>query len=100
VSHSPTLVTGLGSGIGTILHNVTNLVAVVTGVLLLAAVPGDVPSPVALVAPVLLLATFAGKVAKPVTLVALAAASTATSEALTVPEAASESASLRHLTLR
>merc|ERR1719361_883243 len=50
VSHATALVAGLGSRVGAVLHDVTHLVAVVAGVLLLAAVPGDVAGPVALVA--------------------------------------------------
>jgi hypothetical protein len=42
------------------------LVAVVAGVLLLAAVPGNVPGSVALVAAILLLQAFAGEVAEPI----------------------------------
>lgn len=92
VSHSSTLVAGLGASIGTIFHNVTNLVTVVAGIFLLAAVPGDVSGAVALVAPVLLLAALPGKVAEPVALVALAAASTvpAAASKSTIPESASE----------
>ena len=44
------------------------LVAIVAGVLLLAAVPGDVAGAVALVAAVLLLPALTGKVAKPDTI--------------------------------
>ena len=42
-----------------------NLIAIVAGVLILAAVPGDMPSAMALVATVLLLATLAGEMSKP-----------------------------------
>ena len=60
-----------------ILHGDVYLVTVVTGVLLLAAVPGDVSGAMALVAPVFLLATLPGKMAESVALVALAAAAAA-----------------------
>ena len=59
----------------------SHLVAVVAGVLLLAAVPGDVAGAVTLVTAVLLLATLSGKVAEPVALVALLAATASTAEA-------------------
>ena len=70
------------------------LVTVVAGVLLLAAVPGDVSAALAPVTPVplLLLAALPGKVTEPVALVALAAATTvsAAAEASTIPESATE----------
>ena len=66
------------------------LVAVVAGVLLLAAVPGDVSGAVTLVAPVLLLAALPGKMTEPVALVALAAATAAATETSAISESASE----------
>ena len=66
----------------------TDLVAVVAGVLLLAAVPGDVSGAVTLVAAILLLATLPGKMSEPVALVALAAAAAATAVAITIASSA------------
>ena len=60
MTNSSALVAGLGASVGTILDDVTDLVTVVAGVLLLAAVPGDVARAVALVTPVLLLTTLQG----------------------------------------
>ena len=57
VAHPPALVARLGPGVGAVLDDVPDLVAVVTGVLLLGAVPGDVSRAVTFVAAVLLLAT-------------------------------------------
>ena len=57
MSHPPTLVAGLGPGIGAVLDDMADLVTVVAGVLLLAAVPCDVARAVTLVTTVLLLAT-------------------------------------------
>lgn len=65
VTNTAALVASLRPRIGTVLHDVTHLIAVVAGVLVLAAVPRNVPSPVTLVAAVLLLPALPGKVAKP-----------------------------------
>merc|ERR1719203_689562 len=85
VTNTAALVASLRPRIGTVLHDVTHLIAVVAGVFILAAVPRNVPSPVTLVAAVLLLPALPGEVAKPVALVALrstasAAKITSTSE--------------------
>ena len=56
VAHPPALVAGLRPGVGAVLDDVADLVAVVAGVFLLSAVPGDVARAVTLVAAVLLLA--------------------------------------------
>jgi len=71
VTNTAALVASLCPRIGTVLHDVTHLIAVVAGVLVLAAVPRNVPSPVTLVAAILLFSALPGKVAKPVALVAL-----------------------------
>ena len=63
-------------------------VAVVAGVLLLAAIPSDVPGAVTLVATILLLATLSSKVTEPVALVALAA-TTSSSHASVISSATS-----------
>ena len=55
VAHPPALVAGLRPGVGAVLDDVADLVAVVAGVFLLSAVPGDVPGAVTLVAAILLL---------------------------------------------
>merc|ERR1719187_500302 len=79
VAHSPTLVAGLGPGVGAVLDDVADLVAVVAGVLLLGAVSGDVTGTVAFVTTVLLLATLACEMPEPVALVALLATPPGTS---------------------
>ena len=84
VAHPPALVAGLRPGVGAVLDDVADLVAVVAGVLLLATVSRDVAAAVALVAPVLLLAALPGEVPEPVALVALAASSAVTSAASTL----------------
>merc|ERR1719383_1026690 len=73
VAGAAALVAVLGPAARAVLHDVPNLVAVVAGVLLLVAVPGNVTGPVTLVATVLLLATVAREMTKPVALVALVA---------------------------
>jgi len=65
VTNTAALVASLCPRIGTVLHDVTHLIAVVAGVLVLAAVPRNVPSPVTLVAAILLFSALPGKVAKP-----------------------------------
>ena len=57
VTHPPALVARLGPGVGAVLDDVPDLVAVVTGILLLGAVPGDVSGAVTFVTTVLLLTT-------------------------------------------
>merc|ERR1719411_400154 len=71
VADATALVAGLGPSVGAVLHNMAHLVAVVAGVLVLAAVPRDVAGAVALVAPIFFLPALASKVTKPVALVAL-----------------------------
>jgi len=71
VPDTPALVTGLGAGIRTVLHDVTYLIAIVTRILILTAVPRDVSGAMALVTTVLLLSTLSSKVSESVTLVAL-----------------------------
>jgi len=65
VADTAALVAGLRPRVGAVLHNVPNLIAVVAGVLVLAAVPGDVAGAVTLIAAVLLLPALPGEVAKP-----------------------------------
>lgn len=71
VADAPALVTGLGAGIRTVLHDVTYLITIVTRVLVLTAVPGDVSGAMALVTPVLLLSALSSKVSESIALVAL-----------------------------
>merc|ERR1719411_1847379 len=71
VADATALVASLGPSVGAVLHNMAHLVAVVAGVLVLAAVPRDVAGAVALVAPIFFLPALASKVTKPVALVAL-----------------------------
>ena len=80
VSDAPALVAGLGPGVGAVLEDVPDLVAVVAHGLItvLGAVPADVPGAVTSVAPVppvvpLLTAAPLGKVAPALALVALEA---------------------------
>merc|ERR1719430_799167 len=73
VPNASTLVARLGPGVGAVLDDVPDLVAVVTGVLLLGAVPGNVSRAVTFVAAVLLLATLACEMTESVALVALLA---------------------------
>jgi len=55
-----TLVTVLSSSVRTVLHNMTNLVTVIAGILLLFTVPGNMTCSMAPVAAVLLLLTVTG----------------------------------------
>merc|ERR1719187_1813412 len=93
VAHPPALVARLGPGVGAVLDDVSDLVAVVTGVLLLGAVPGDVSRAVTFVATVLFFTTLACKMTESVALVALlAAASTAASPEPSVAASVTSSA--------
>jgi len=79
VTHPPALVARLGPGVGAVLDDVPDLVAVVTGVLLLGAVPGDVSGAVTFVTTVLLLTTLACEMPESVALVTLLAAASCAS---------------------
>ena len=75
--YAPTLVAGLGPGVGTVLDDVANLVTVITGrlVTILGAVPGNMSGSKAPVASVLIILAIFGKMTEPVALVALEASS-------------------------
>ena len=60
----PTPVTCLGAGIGAVLDDMADLVTVVAGVLLLAAVPGNVPHAVTFVTTVFLLPALINKIVR------------------------------------
>merc|ERR1719360_224244 len=75
---SATLVTILCTSVRTILHYVSNLVAVIASVLLLFAISGDVTSAVAPVTTVLLLVAVPGQMAVPVAFVTLSASAATT----------------------
>ena len=75
--YAPTLVAGLGSGVGTVLDDVANLVTVIAGRLIpiLGTVPGNMSGSKAPVASVLIILTVSGKMTEPVALVALESSS-------------------------
>jgi len=79
VADTAALVARLGAGVGAVLDDVPDLIAVVAGglVTVLGAVAGDVACSVTAVAAIFLLATVASEVTEPVTLVALQTATTA-----------------------
>jgi len=77
VTDTTALIASLRPRIGAVLHNVTHLIAVVAGVLILAAVPRNVPGAATLVATVLFLPALSGKVTEPVALVALGSTTSA-----------------------
>merc|ERR1711994_1000389 len=94
VADATALVAGLGPSVGAILHNMAHLVAVVAGVLVLAAVPRDVAGAVALVAPIFFLPALASKVTKPVALVALGSTTPVAEVATTAAKSARFSVSI------
>merc|ERR1719360_339766 len=75
---SATLVTILCTSVRTILHYVSNLVAVIASIFLLFAISGDVASAVAPVTTVLLLVAVPGQMAVPVAFVTLSASAATT----------------------
>jgi len=64
VPDPPALVAGLGASIRAVLHNMPNLIAIVTCILVLTAISCDMPSAVTLVATIFFLSTLASKMSK------------------------------------